>query len=83
MEIDAPGVHAIAYAPDGNMLATAGWDQKTHFDVKLWDTTNGDEHSVLGGHTDSIYSLAFSPDSRQLATGGRDLSVQVWDLDPR
>jgi WD40 repeat protein len=82
-EIDAPGVHTIAYAPDGHMLATAGWELKTRFDVKLWDTTTGDEDSVLGGHTDSIYSMAFSPDSRQLASGGRDLSVQVWDLYPR
>ncbi len=73
------GVNAIAYAPDGGTLATAGLDGT----VKLWDTATGKELATLKGHTGPVEGVAFSPDGKALASGGLDGSVRVWDVGTR
>ncbi len=66
---------AIAYAPDGALLATAagdGW-------VKLWG--DSDTAPVAAWHTGSgVTCLAWSPDSSVIAVGGEDGRVQRLDL---
>ena len=65
-----------AWSPDGNLVATGGWDQK----VKLWDSTTGREQRSLEGHTKSIHSLAFSPDGSRLVTGAGNGIIKIWDV---
>jgi len=72
-------LHAVAFSPDGQLLATG--DKVAH--VVVWDVKSGEElgscdapvmytwdqrqrlHSIGG-----VRSLSFSPDGRQLAVGG-------------
>src|SRR5438874_9024141 len=49
---------AVVYSPNGELLATAGADQK----VRLWDATTGQPVAALTGHEDAVAGLAFSPD---------------------
>ena len=64
-------VQALAYAPDGRTLATAG-DDRT---VRLWDPATGEQRDVFHDHTDAVLALAFAPDGRLLASGGHDKRV--------
>ncbi len=69
------GVNAVAWSPDGKMLASAGDDHT----IYLWDPGGGKEIRHWSGHTLPITSLAFSPDGKTLASGGRDKAVILWD----
>jgi WD40 repeat protein len=69
-------VHAVAFSPDGKLLATTGYDRL----VKLWDVSTGKEVRTLKDHSDAVYGLAFSPDGKYLATGAADRAVKLWDV---
>jgi WD40 repeat protein/tRNA A-37 threonylcarbamoyl transferase component Bud32 len=69
-------VSALAFSPDGKMLAVAIGDRT----VKVWDVIRRQELATLGGHTNSIFCVAFSPDGTLLATGGMDETVKLWDV---
>jgi WD40 repeat protein len=70
------GVRAVAYAPDGSVLAS-GADDHT---VRLWHGSTGASLQILSGHTGGVTSVAFSPDGSLLASGAWDGDVRLWAL---
>ena len=74
-QADDTAVYAVAFSPDGKMLATAGKDQSIH----LWEPRKGESLGVLKGHTGTVTSLAFAPDGKVLASGSLDTTVRLWD----
>ena len=73
-------VSALAYSPDGHLLATAS--DSVDDITRLWDTGSGDLVAELRGNGSAIEAVAFSPDGRTLATGSGDSTVALWHLDP-
>jgi WD40 repeat protein len=70
------GVRAVAFTPDGSVLASGADDQR----VALWRVSDGKLLQVLDGHTAGVTSVAFSPDGRMLASGGWDGAVHTWGV---
>ncbi|KAL9027314.1 MAG: hypothetical protein Q9196_004145, partial [Gyalolechia fulgens] len=71
-------VTAVAFSPDGLLLASASYDQT----VRLWNPTTGQEVQKLEGHTDWVEAVAFSPDGLLLASASIasiDYTVRLWN----
>jgi WD40 repeat protein len=72
-------VNAVAFSPDGKILASGGDDGI----VKLWDLASGREFPALVGHTGRVETIAYSSDGRLVASGSWDKTVRLWDPERR
>jgi WD40 repeat protein len=68
-------VVGLAFAPAGNLLATAGEDEPG---VRLWDVAEGIVQREMALFRETATRLAFSPDGKLLAAG-RPWSVELWE----
>jgi WD40 repeat protein len=68
-------VWAIAFSPDGRLLASASTDET----VRIAEIATGDILASLGNHGGAVYGVAFAPDGLQLASGARDGGVRLWN----
>jgi WD40 repeat protein len=77
-------VQALAFSPDGKILASAAVGT-ADFDgsVRLWDTQSGRElPPALTGHAGPVRALVFSPDEKMLACAAGERIV-IWDIERR
>jgi len=69
-------VQSVRFSPDGQMLATASYDNT----AKLW-RQDGRLIRTLEGHTQPVTSICFSPDGQTIATGSQDGTMRLWKRD--
>ena len=72
----AAPVKAVAWSPDGHMLATGSDD----YTVIVWDVVTGGLMYELAGHHNAVSCVAWSADGRTLATSSFDGTVRLQDV---
>jgi WD40 repeat protein len=79
-------VLALAFSPDGRLLASASMDKT----VKVWDVLQGKEIYVCR-HGDDVTAVGFSPDGKRIASLSKEPflrngkvdgpgTIKIWDL---
>ena len=78
LKAHSDAVTALAFAPVGGQLATAGQDKQ----VKLWVPGEAaiSARWVVKPYDDNTRFAAFSPDGRTLASGASENRVVLWDV---
>jgi len=90
---DAVAYKALAWSPDGSILAGAGSGERIggahnprRLDaptvgngIFLWSANSVQPIRVLLGHSNQVMCLSWSPDGTRLASGGQDGKVFIWN----
>jgi WD40 repeat protein/tetratricopeptide (TPR) repeat protein len=79
-------VHAVAFSPDGQVLASASGTsnllENTDCAVRLWDWHQARPRArAILRHPFAVSSLAFAPDGKVLATAS-SRTLRLWDVGP-
>ena len=69
-------VNAVAFNPEGSLLATAGDDKA----VRFWDQFWGKPHEARIECDAAVTAIAFSPDGNRLAAACANGTVTVWQV---
>jgi WD40 repeat protein len=67
----------VAFAPDGQTLASGGADKS----VWLWQVSTGTCVAVLEGHLGSVFAVCFAPNGKYLVAAGSAGRLQFWDVE--
>ncbi|MGA0038867.1 MAG: c-type cytochrome domain-containing protein [Pirellulales bacterium] len=74
-------VQALAFSPDGTLVASGSGRASRGGEIKLWKVDDGSlVRNFDQPHSDTVVSLAFSRDGVSLASGGTDRLAKMHDV---
>jgi WD40 repeat protein len=77
----ADRVLAVAFSPDGSLLATGGGVASRSGELKVFSVATGQLfRDFPDAHSDTVFAVGFSGDGKLLASGGADKFARVWDV---
>lgn len=77
----AHNVVALAFAPQGNLLACGGGAPTEDGELKIFDPVSGSLiREIAHAHSDTVYGVSFSADGSKLASCGADKFIKVHEV---
>ena len=73
----ASPIHAIAFSPDGTLIACGGESGE----VRIFQTENGQRLAQIKGEHGPVFALAFTADGKQLAASGYDGRIRLHEIE--
>lgn len=74
-------VNALAFSPDGKLLATGSGEPSRGGEIKFWRVESGElAQEIKHPHSDAVLALDFSVDGQFLASGGADKFARVFEV---
>jgi serine/threonine protein kinase/WD40 repeat protein len=73
---------ALAFSPDGSLLATASWRGAEPRQVVLRDANTGEPRGEFSG-PQLVWAMSFDPTSKRLACGDGAGNIVIWDVATR
>ncbi len=81
---------AVAFSPDGKLIATASGGTKpsseepsTDRSLRLWNADDGKQVAQLEGAENPIETLQFCPDGKRILTTETGGAIRIWDVASR
>src|ERR1043165_8551374 len=68
-------VTALAFSPDGKVLASGGMDQR----VRFWDVATGKELGADHAHQHDITAIAYADGGKILVSADVEGNIFLWD----
>ncbi len=69
-------ITSVCFNASGTELMTASGDRS----IRIWNTRDWSQKSILNGHTDEVWDARYSPNGRFAVSGAWDNTARVWDL---
>ncbi len=69
-------IRAIAFSPNGEFVASAGFNGRVNINVVATGKLVASMHA---GHLIHLFCLAWSPGGKLIASSGKDPDIQLWD----
>jgi cytochrome c/WD40 domain-containing protein len=79
----AQRIHAIAFNPDGTLVAVAAGTPGRFGEVRLFNAQSGELIADLASTTDEMLDVEFSRDGRRLLACGADRTIRTFDVAER
>ncbi|MCA9053549.1 MAG: hypothetical protein KDA75_06915, partial [Planctomycetaceae bacterium] len=74
-------VLAVAFSPDGKLLATGGGDPSRSGELLLWDIASSSVvREFKEAHSDTVFDVEFSREGTRLVSGAADKFVKLFDV---
>jgi WD40 repeat protein len=69
------GIKAVAFSPDGQIIASAGLENR----IRFWNALNGQEIRVFGKNENSVSAIAASPDNKTFVVGTSGGAIRLMN----